>query len=180
MRVQEPKRPGKDVGNNFEQAYKWMYSLTEQLNMALEQLERNNVLDLQANFGTTSAKGLLSETVADTQERLLSIQGSQAQQAEQIGQIQQIQTQLGEYQILTGIGVIPYGTGAEREEASIVFEQAFSTPPVVLVSQVFNESNLIVRNESVTETGFDVWMIGTFSSSGTRNFSWIAIGKKEV
>ena len=174
MRIADPKRPGQDAEKNFYQLYKWMYQTAEQLNMMMEQLERNNVLDLQAGFGTSAEQGLLSETVSETKETLLSIQGSQMSQAEQIGQIQ---TQLGGFSILAGVAEMPFGSGATSLE--IAFEQPFASAPVVVTSQVFDQTNITVPNRITTTTGFTAVLSGGFSTSGSRTFHWIAVGKKE-
>ena len=106
MRITEPKRPGEDAGKNAEQFYKWMYQVTEQLNMVMEQLERNNVLDLQAGYGTASEDGLLSGSVAGNTAQIESIQTQQAAQEQSLQKLEDavgvLETHLGGYTILTG------------------------------------------------------------------------------
>lgn len=83
---------------------------------------------------------------------------------------------------LSNIETVPvqYGT-AEIEysttrvtEVKVKFPAAFAKKPVVIVSQVFNTNNIIVRPENVTTTGFTA-ELDAVGSSGKRNFSWFAI-----
>lgn len=179
MRITEPKRPGEDAGKNAEQFYKWMYQVTEQLNMVMEQLERNNVLDLQAGYGTASEDGLLSGSVAGNTAQIEAVQAQQAAQAQIITDLEDavgvLETHLGGYTILTGTATI--GFGASTHSLTVKFGKTFTAVPVVLVSQVFNDKCVVVQNSSITTTQFTASTPSGFTSEGTRAFKWVAIGK---
>ena len=81
---------------------------------------------------------------------------------------------LGGKKIITGSATISYGPTSK--EVTVSFGHTYNSPPVVLVSQVFDDANIIVKNNKITTTGFTTAVAGVFSSSGTRDFNWIAIG----
>ena len=186
MRINEPKRPTEDQVRNAEQFYKWMYQATEQLNMMMEQLERNNVLDLQAGFGSSSADGLLSGSVAENAENIEKLQEVQTQQEGQISGLQDsnsslrdavsgLQVQLGDYMIQTGTATIAFGPESRR--VTVTFPREFAEPPSVLTSAIFEDANVVVTQESTTAKQFVAGVGFVSSTSGTRGFSWLAIGK---
>ena len=187
MRLSEPKRPGQDAAKNAEQFYKWMYQATESLNMVFEQLERNNVLDLQAQgYGTTAESGLLLAEVEDLEKAAQDLQRAQTAQTQQISQIgtdvenqgqqiTQIKAQIGDYTILTGVASIEFG--AQTFTTTVTFSKKFKEKPMVMLTQVFDDANLVVKDETVTTSNFVVGVPGVFSTGGTRTFSWLAIGK---
>lgn len=179
MRITEPKRPGEDAGKNAEQFYKWMYQVTEQLNMVMEQLERNNVLDLQAGYGTASEDGLLSGSVAGNTAQIEAVQAKQAAQAQIITDLEDavgvLETHLGGYTILTGTATVGFGQYAHS--VTVQFGKTFSAAPVVVVSQVFNDKCIVVQNANINTTRFIAETPSGFTSEGTRAFKWVAIGK---
>ena len=81
---------------------------------------------------------------------------------------------LGGKKIITGSARISYSTTSK--EATVSFGHTYNNPPVVLVSQVFDDANIIVKNNKITTTGFTATVAGVFSTSGSRSFNWIAIG----
>lgn len=195
MRIDEPKRPGEDAGKNAEQVYKWMYRVTEQLNMMMEQLERNNVLDLMATgIGTTAQNGLIGGNVEDNSEDLALIKAEQENIKSRLGEIntavddatsaveevaanlEVLETQLGGYTILIGTSTVNFGTDATN--LTVKFGKTFASKPVVVTNQVFDDANLVTRTNYTTTTQFRVSTPdGAFTSSGTRDFNWVAIGK---
>lgn len=72
-----------------------------------------------------------------------------------------------------GTAVIEYSATRETS-VHVDFPVAFATKPSVIVSQVFNEKNIVVFAENVTETGFTA-NLGMVGSNGYREFSWIAM-----
>ena len=76
---------------------------------------------------------------------------------------------------------IQYGTVScpfvadNTKSTSVTFETAFTSKPVVFVSQVFNTANCVVLPDSTTTTGFTI-TIAPVGSSGTRKVAWVAIG----
>ena len=73
-----------------------------------------------------------------------------------------------------GTGTIGYGPSYARVQ--ITFDKPYAEPPLVLVNQVFDDANLVVRRTDVQTTGFSVGLGGSFTASGTRDFSWLALG----
>lgn len=176
MRIDEPKRPGEDAGKNAEQIYKWMYRVTEQLNMMMEQLERNNVLDLMATgIGTTAQNGLIGGNVEDNSEDLALIKAEQENIKTRLGELNEVlELQLGGKTIFVGSATIAFSN--KMNTVSITFPRAFSAVPNVVIQQVFDTTNIILQGYKPTATGFTAQIGGYFSSSGTRQFQWIAIG----
>lgn len=78
--------------------------------------------------------------------------------------------------ITTGTATIKYGSAANS--VSVNFGVTYATKPVVITSQVFNETNICVFTTDVTTTGFKATVAAGFTSSGSRQFNWIAIGAK--
>ena len=176
MRIDEPKRPGEDAGKNAEQVYKWTYRVTEQLNMMMEQLERNNVLDLMATgIGTTAQNGLIGGNVEDNSEDLALIKAEQENIKTRLGELNEVlELQLGGKTIFVGSATIAFSN--KMNTVSITFPRAFSAVPNVVIQQVFATTNIILQGYKPTATGFTAQIGGYFSSSGTRQFQWIAIG----
>lgn len=179
MRIDEPKRPGEDAGKNAEQVYKWMYRVTEQLNMMMEQLERNNVLDLMATgIGTTAQNGLIGGNVEENSEDLALIKAEQENIKTRLGELNEVlELQLGGKTIFVGSATIAFSN--KMNTVSITFPRAFSAVPNVVIQQVFDTTNIILQGYKPTATGFTAQIGGYFSSSGTRQFQWIAIGDME-
>lgn len=179
MRIDEPKRPGEDAGKNAEQVYKWMYRVTEQLNMMMEQLERNNVLDLMATgIGTTAQNGLIGGNVEDNSEDLALIKAEQENIKTRLGELNEVlELQLGGKTIFVGSATIAFSN--KMNTVSVTFPRAFSAVPNVVIQQVFDTANIILQGYKPTATGFTAQIGGYFSSSGTRQFQWIAIGDTE-
>ena len=85
------------------------------------------------------------------------------------------QTLNGLPDIQTGEASISFGSNATRLQ--VKFPKAFAAKPTVIVSQVFDDANLVVLTSNISTTGFYVNVTGGFSSSGTRAFRWLAVGK---
>lgn len=81
---------------------------------------------------------------------------------------------IGGKKIITGSATVEYGPTSK--DVTVSFGHTYTTPPVVFVSQVFDDANIIVKNNKITTTGFTTAVAGVFSSSGKRDFNWIAIG----
>lgn len=187
MRINEPKRPTEDQVRNAEQFYKWMYQATEQLNMMMEQLERNNVLDLQAGFGSSSADGLLSGSVAGNAEAIERLQEEQENIGTRLTELNDevntiadttdvLEAQLGGMTVLVGTATVSFGTATHYVD--VQFGKTFASKPVVFTNQVFNQHNLVSIVDYVTTTQFRVTApAGVSTSNGTRAFNWVAIGK---
>ena len=79
--------------------------------------------------------------------------------------------------IQSGTATIEYRT-ADRNTSSVsvIFTQSFTHKPSVVVQQVFDNKNIVVLDENITTTGFTAQLDSGFDTSGTRKFSWIAIG----
>ena len=78
------------------------------------------------------------------------------------------------WKIVTGTSTI--GFGQNSHSLNVSFGYTFSSKPVVMVSQVFDGQNICVKNHNITTTGFSCSSPSGFSSEGTRDFSWVAIG----
>lgn len=170
MRITEPKRPGEDPAKAAQQIYRWLYQLTEQLNMAFEQLERGGVLDLQVETASASSQ-LLNRDVEELTKNMREL----SQKIENLSE--SLQTGLGAVPtILYGTAAMPYGS--TFQSVSVDFGAAFAQPPAVLVSQVFDDANIVVRRDNVTQTSFVASVPGVFETAGTRDFAWVAIGQK--
>lgn len=77
--------------------------------------------------------------------------------------------------IQTGTATISFGTSTKT--AKVTFPKAYKAAPVVLLSQVFDDTNIVVQNYKPTTTGFTAMVTGAFSSTGSRSFQWVAIGQ---
>lgn len=77
--------------------------------------------------------------------------------------------------IQTGTDTISFGSS--YQESTVRFPTAFKSTPIVIVSQVFDDKNLTIQNSYVSASEFRVRVAAGFTSSGTRTFSWLAIGK---
>lgn len=76
--------------------------------------------------------------------------------------------------IRTGLANISYESG--QTSVTVDFGYTFSKKPVVMVSQVFDSYNIVVKADEITKTNFIARLGGGFDSSGTRKFCWAAIG----
>lgn len=75
--------------------------------------------------------------------------------------------------VQSGTATIEY-SATHTTTVDVKFPVKFATAPVVMVSQVFNETNIVVRQEDITTTGFTAKLVAV-GSSGYRDFSWLAI-----
>ena len=73
-----------------------------------------------------------------------------------------------------GTATIDYGPNPAT--LTIDFGYTYKSKPVVITSQVFNQYNLMIDNDTITTTGFVVELPGAFTTSGSRAFNWFAIG----
>ena len=76
--------------------------------------------------------------------------------------------------IKTGWATISYESG--QTSVTVEFGYTFSKKPAVMVSQVFDSYNIVVKADEITKTNFIARLGGGFDSSGTRDFCWAAIG----
>ena len=81
---------------------------------------------------------------------------------------------LGGAKIITGTATIEFGTSTKYKDIS--FGYTFKNPPFVIAMQVFNGIPLACMIGSVTKTGARFSLDGAFTSSGSREFKWLAIG----
>ena len=77
---------------------------------------------------------------------------------------------------------IQYGTASittklsgSNSTVSVTFSTAFSSVPKVIVSQVFNDKNIVILKDNISATGFTAVLESGFSSVVTRKFDWLAI-----
>lgn len=78
--------------------------------------------------------------------------------------------------ILFGTAAITYDTLNADNTVDVSFSKAFNTIPAVIVSQPFNTANITVLPSSVTKTGFTAVLAEVFTTTGEKNFMWVAIG----
>lgn len=81
---------------------------------------------------------------------------------------------LGGAKVITGTATIDYGTSTKY--ADVTFGYTFQNPPFVIAMQVFNGIPLACMIGSVTKTGARFSLQGDFTSNGSRDFQWLAIG----
>lgn len=80
--------------------------------------------------------------------------------------------------------IVDYGTATINFSSSAVssvkvtFNKTFNNKPVITTNQVFDDANIVVKDEDITTTGFTA-RIKQMSSNGSRIFRWIAIGQYE-
>jgi len=74
-----------------------------------------------------------------------------------------------------GTASITTRTSGANSTVNVTFPTAYSSVPKVIVSQVFNDKNIVVLKENVSATGFTATLESGFSSVVTREFDWIAI-----
>ena len=75
--------------------------------------------------------------------------------------------------IQKGTATIAHSTSRDSS-VNVNFASSFTKKPMVIVSQVFNESNIVVKLEDITASGFTA-KLSPVSTNGSRQFSWIAI-----
>lgn len=83
-------------------------------------------------------------------------------------------TNLNGKKIASGQATISYAASATS--VSVSFGITFSAAPAVVVAQVFDGAPIVVKIEDISTTKFTARLGGGFSSSGTRQFSWVAVG----
>lgn len=82
---------------------------------------------------------------------------------------------LGDLGIQAGTASVKFSTATVATRTAVTFPKAYSSKPVVIVQQVFDNQNCVVKVEDVSTTGFTI-AVPQLGSSGTRSCSWIAIG----
>ena len=80
------------------------------------------------------------------------------------------------HQPLIQYGIADTKFGSGYVSTGVTFPKAYAIPPCVIVSQIFDDANLVLYTGSITTTGFSVGLSGSFTTSGTRPFQWLAIG----
>lgn len=88
--------------------------------------------------------------------------------------VKKVHDLLGGAKVITGTATIDYGTSMKY--ADVTFGYTFQNPPFVIAMQVFNGIPLACMIGSVTKTGARFSLQGDFTSSGSREFRWLAIG----
>lgn len=88
--------------------------------------------------------------------------------------VQKVHDLLGGAKVITGTATIDYGTSMKY--ADVTFGYTFQNPPFVIAMQVFNGVPVACMIGSVTKTGARFSLQGDFTSSGSREFRWLAIG----
>lgn len=170
MRFEMPQRPNGNADPYLDKLWRWAYQATEQLNLVLDQLERAEVLQGDAGSGTTlGALTKQAEKNGDGVDSAISAIRDLRQEQEALS------AALGGLCIQTGTASIEYGSGAKT--AQVTFGKAYTQAPQVLAMQVFDSVPLTVHTSDVTPAGFTARVTGGFSTSGTRSFGWIAVGK---
>lgn len=170
MRFEMPQRPNGNADPYLDKLWSWAYQATEQLNLVLDQLERAEVLQGDGGSGTTlGALTKQAEKNGDGVDSAISAIRDLRQEQEALS------AALGGLCIQTGTASIEYGSGAKT--AQVTFGKAYTQAPQVLAMQVFDSVPLTVHTSDVTPAGFTARVTGGFSTSGTRSFGWIAVGK---
>lgn len=170
MRFEMPQRPNGNADPYLDKLWSWAYQATEQLNLVLDQLERAEVLQGDAGSGTTlGTLAKQAEKNGDGVDSAISAIRDLRQEQEALS------AALGGLCIQTGTASIEYGSGAKT--AQVTFGKAYTQIPQVLAMQVFDSVPLTVHTSDVTPAGFTARVAGGFSTSGTRSFGWIAVGK---
>lgn len=170
MRFEMPQRPNGNADPYLDKLWSWAYQATEQLNLVLDQPERAEVLQGDAGSGTTlGTLAKQAEKNGDGVDSAISAIRDLRQEQEALS------AALGGLCIQTGTASIEYGSGAKT--AQVTFGKAYTQAPQVLAMQVFDSVPLTVHTSDVTPAGFTARVAGGFSTSGTRSFGWIAVGK---
>ena len=170
MRFEMPQRPNGNADPYLDKLWHWAYQATEQLNLVLDQLEQAEVLQGDGGSGTTlGALAKQAEKNGDGVDSAISAIRDLRQEQEALS------AALGGLCIQTGTASIEYGSGAKT--AQVTFGKAYTQAPQVLAMQVFDSVPLTVHTSDVTPAGFTARVAGGFSTSGTRSFGWIAVGK---
>lgn len=170
MRFEQPQRPDRAADPYLDKLWRWAYQATEQLNLVLDQLERAEVLQGDAGSGTTlGTLAKQAEKNGDGVDSAISAIRDLRQEQEALS------AALGGLCIQTGTASIEYGSGAKT--AQVTFGKAYTQAPQVLAMQVFDSVPLTVHTSDVKPAGFTARVAGGFSTSGTRSFGWIAVGK---
>lgn len=170
MRFEMPQRPNGNADPYLDKLWRWAYQATEQLNLVLDQLERAEVLQGDAGSGTTlGTLAKQAEKNGDGVDSAISTIRDLRQEQEALS------AALGGLCIQTGTASIEYGSGAKT--AQVTFGKAYTQAPQVLAMQVFDSVPLTVHTSDVKPAGFTARVAGGFSTSGTRSFGWIAVGK---
>lgn len=173
MRFEMMRRPGGDTERFPEDLWRWLYRTVEQLNLVMDQLDRAGTLAENAAADTTLGK--LQEASERSGQNIGQLtRGQTALRENQTDLSAALTAALGGKRVETGTASISYGASAQS--AAVTFGKAFSNPPVVLAMQVFDAAPLTVHTSDITAAGFTARVQGGFSSEGTREFGWVAIG----
>ena len=118
----------------------------------------------------------VASAVVDTNRSLSSHEGNNENphnvNAQQIGAVGA--SSAGD-RIESGTATINFYTST-TSAVSVNFTEAFSTPPRVIVQQVFDSYNITVPVAEITASGFKAH-VPAIGSNGSRAFTWIAYGK---
>ena len=80
----------------------------------------------------------------------------------------------GGMKFITGKNFIPFGSNPGS--VYVGFGTTFTSMPIVVTSNVFNDNPILVKTSDVSTSGFTARVAGGFTTSGTRDFLWLAVG----
>lgn len=166
-----PHITGRTDAEKIQQMHSYMRQLVQDLNFAMLELSKEDALAIEA--GLHDRPGVDNEAIS----RIESALKNKADKTDLESKADKAHTHkiadISDMKIAYGKASINYGT--ETTYTNVSFGRTFSTPPAVVTSQVFDNGNIIVRNDDITETGFRV-TVAPLGASGSRTVQWIAIG----
>lgn len=83
-------------------------------------------------------------------------------------------TGVANLKITYGVATATFSS-TQANQQTINFGYTYTNAPYVATTQIFDQYNICVRGNEITTTGFKL-RVPQMTSSGTRQFSWIAIG----
>lgn len=185
--------PPKAASQDLRALWSHLYQLTERLNTtvfadqpavtatqpeAIPAEEAPAIPTDHASPDPTYGPGSQSEyghvKLSDTASTSLNAAGGTAATPKAVAAVQQALDARSD--LICGQATIAYGP--KSTSLTVSFGVTFTSPPTVMVSQVFDNANLSVPVARVTTTAYTVTLpAGVFTTSGTRAFQWLAVGK---
>lgn len=185
--------PPRAASQDLRALWSHLYQLTERLNTtvfadrpdpqpvrpeAIPDTNEESAIPLdhaaaEPTYGAGTADAYGHVKLSDTASASLDAADGTAATPKAVAALQQTLNGLPDIQ--TGEASISFGSNTTRLQ--VKFPKAFAAKPTVIVSQVFDDANLVVLTSNISTTGFYVNVTGGFSSSGTRAFRWLAVGK---
>lgn len=139
-------------------------TMTGQLNMSYRKITQ---LAFPTADQDAANKGYVDDSLETPLNRLAAAERKITAHTEALAAIPKIQY---------GTATIEYDTSVSNDTAVVTFPEEFSTVPVVLLSQPFNTANITLSTEDVTKSGFTAVLTEIFTTTGTKDFMWVAIG----